>query len=181
MTREGIETVSSRISNQIERWMQYFESDGPAIRVYVQFERLVGLALTGCVSVVILFAIGHLVHGLVVEIWAGMSTFDYRIFQRLFEMILTVLIALEFNHSLAEVVKGKGSLVQVKTVVLIGILVVVRKFVLIDLESTASTMLLALGAAILALGIVYWLVVDIDRRRAASTNEGGRETATGEQ
>ena len=155
--------------------MGAFESGGPAMRVYVQFERLVGLALTGCVSVVILFAIVHLVFGLVDTFEAGPRTFDYRVFQRLFEMILTVLIALEFNHSLAEVVKGKGSLVQVKTVVLIGILVVVRKFVLIDIDSTTAQFILGLAGAILALGVVYWLVVDIDRRRIKAASEPADE------
>ena len=163
--------------------MGVFESDGPAMRVYVQFERLVGLCLTGCVSIVILFALAHLVHGLVVELGTGLSIFDYRVFQRLFEMILTVLIALEFNHSLTQVVKGRGSLIQVKTVVLIGILVVVRKFVLIDLESTSAAILLGLSAAILALGVVYWLVVDIGRRHAGGGSgesvESTSETATG--
>jgi uncharacterized membrane protein (DUF373 family) len=165
--------------------MGVFESGGPAMRVYVQFERLVGLCLTGCVSIVILFALAHLIHGLFVELQGGLSTFDYRVFQRLFEMILTVLIALEFNHSLAEVVKGKGSLVQVKTVVLIGILVVVRKFVLIDLESTSAAILLGLSAAILALGVVYWLVANIDRRRAGSGSgeavEPADESVTGRE
>lgn len=148
------------------------------MRVYTQFERLVGLVLTGCVSVIILFAIGHLVHGLLSTFEKGFQTFDYRVFQRLFEMILTVLIALEFNHSLAEVVKGKGSLVQVKTVVLIGILVVVRKFVLIDIDVTSALMFLGLAAAMLALGIVYWLVVDIDRRRAEADAREAQESAT---
>jgi len=141
------------------------------MRVYVQFERLVGLALNACVSVVILYAIANLVHGLIDAFMADPRTFDYQVFQGLFEMILTVLIALEFNHSLAEVVKGRGSLVQVKTVVLIGILVVVRKFVLIDLETATAQILLGLAAAILALGVVYWLVVDIDRRRAGELSD----------
>lgn len=152
--------------------MGVFEPKGPAMRVYAQFERLVGLALTACVSVVILFAIANLALGLAGAFGDGPRTFDYRVFQGLFEMILIVLIALEFNHSLAEVVKGKGSLVQVKTVVLIGILVVVRKFVLIDIDTTTVQMLLGLAAAILALGVVYWLVVDIDRRRARESTDG---------
>jgi len=157
----------------LEHWMRIFEPSGSAMRIYVQFERLVGLILTVCVSVVILFAIAHLAFGLISAFDAGPRTFDYRVFQRLFEMILTVLIALEFNHSLAQVVKGRAGLVQVETVVLIGILVVVRKFVLIDIDQTTASMFLGLAAAILALGIVYWLVVDIDRRDSRA------ESATG--
>ena len=159
-----------------------FESGGPAMRAYVQFERLVGLALTGCVSVVIIFAMVHLVYGLTGAFEAGPHTLNYPVFQRLFEMILTVLIALEFNHSLAEVVKGKGSLVQVKTMVLIGILVVVRKFVLIDIDSgsTSPPLILGLAGAILALGVVYWLVVDIDRRRMQAAQAPSNEVGESE-
>ena len=157
----------------LEHWMGIFEPSGSAMRIYVQFERLVGLILTVCVSVVILFAIAHLAFGLIVAFNAGPRTFDYRVFQQLFEMILTVLIALEFNHSLAQVVKGRAGLVQVKTIILIGILVVVRKFVLIDIDKTTASMFLGLAGAILALGVVYWLVVDIDRRDSKTVSPGG--------
>ena len=84
-----------------------------------------------------------------------------------------MLIALEFNHSLAQVVKGRAGLIQVKTVILIGILVVVRKFVLIDIDNTSASMFLGLAAAILALGVVYWLVVDIDRRDSEVVSASG--------
>jgi uncharacterized membrane protein (DUF373 family) len=161
------------ITKILERWMRIFAPSGSAMRVYVQFERLVGLVLTVCVSVVILFAIAHLAFGLVTAFEAGARTFDYRVFQQLFEMILTVLIALEFNHSLAQVVKGRAGLIQVKTVILIGILVVVRKFVLIDIDNTSASMFLGLAAAILALGVVYWLVVDIDRRDSEVVSASG--------
>jgi uncharacterized membrane protein (DUF373 family) len=49
---------------------------------------------------------------------------------------------------------------------MIAILAVVRKFIILDLSQTEAMKLLALGAAILALGIVYWLVRDQDRREA---------------
>jgi len=164
------------ILRRIDRWMQSLESGGAAIGLYARFERIIGLVLSICVSFVILLAILHLVQGLVVTFAAGLHEFDYRVFQGLFEMILTVLIALEFNHSLAEVVKGKGSLVQVKTVVLIGILVVVRKFILIEIDTASAVVLFGLSAAILGLGIVYWLVVDVDRRASQAAEQAKTES-----
>jgi uncharacterized membrane protein (DUF373 family) len=83
-------------------------------------------------------------------------------------VIFTVIIALEFKHSLLVVLARQESLVRVRSIVLIAMLAMVRKFIILDLGDTASTELFALSAAILALGIVYWLVRDQDRRIAGS-------------
>nr|WP_246420390.1 phosphate-starvation-inducible PsiE family protein [Neoroseomonas alkaliterrae] len=91
---------------------------------------------------------------------------DPAVFQTVFGAIFTVVIALEFKRSLLVVVERRFGIVQVRTVVMIAILAVVRKFVILDLSQTEAMKLLALGAAILALGIVYWLVRDQDRREA---------------
>jgi len=53
--------------------------------------------------------------------------------------------------------------VQVRTVVLIALLAIVRKVMILDLASIEALQLFALAAAILALGAVYWLVRDQDR------------------
>jgi uncharacterized membrane protein (DUF373 family) len=53
--------------------------------------------------------------------------------------------------------------VQARTVILIALLAIVRKMIILDLGSTEALQLLALAAAILALGAVYWLVRSQDR------------------
>jgi len=75
-------------------------------------------------------------------------------------MIFTVIIALEFKRSLLVVAERRDSVVQVRSVILIALLAVVRKLIILDLSSTDAFHLLALAAAILALGAVYWLVRD---------------------
>ena len=77
--------------------------------------------------------------------------------------IFTVIIALEFKRSLLVVAQRQESIVQVRTVVLIALLAIVRKVMILDLASTEALQLFALAAAILALGAVYWLVRDQDR------------------
>src|SRR3954470_561449 len=89
---------------------------------------------------------------------------DQAVFQAIFGMILTVLIALEFNHSILSVLERKQSIVQVRTVVLIALLALVRKFIILDASKTEPLTLLGLAAAILALGAVHWLVRDQDRK-----------------
>jgi len=56
-------------------------------------------------------------------------------------------------------------IIQVKTVVLIGILAVVRKFIIVNIETTSATTIAAL-AALIALGALYWLMGEKDKRGA---------------
>ena len=49
-----------------------------------------------------------------------------------------------------------------RNVILIALLAVVRKLIIIDLSTTDAFHLLALAAAILALGVVYWIVRECD-------------------
>lgn len=147
---------------------ELFSQHGRGLAAYEYFARLVGLLLSVAVSLIILLALFHLFRALVTGAIPVDENFDYAAFQRLFEMVLTVLIALEFNHTLAEVVAGRSGLVQARAVVLIGILVIVRKFILIEIDGTPALFLMGLALSILALGIVYWLVVDVDRRASVS-------------
>jgi uncharacterized membrane protein (DUF373 family) len=50
---------------------------------------------------------------------------------------------------------------------LIALLAIVRKLIIIDMSATEAAQVLALAAAILALGVVYRLVRDQDRRGSA--------------
>lgn len=58
---------------------------------------------------------------------------------------------------------------------LIAMLAVARKFIILDLRETEPSALFALAAAILALGVVYWLVRDQDRRGLKDAQEDGAE------
>jgi uncharacterized membrane protein (DUF373 family) len=78
-----------------------------------------------------------------------------------------VIIALEFKRSLLILAERQESVVQVRTVVLIALLAIVPKLLIIDLAATEALQLFALATAILALGGVYWLVRDQDRRQRA--------------
>ena len=48
-------------------------------------------------------------------------------------MIFTVIIALEFKHSLLVVLARRESVVQVRSVILIAMLAMVLKFIILDL------------------------------------------------
>lgn len=86
-------------------------------------------------------------------------------------MIFNVVIALEFKRSLLVATERSLGILQVRTIVLIALLAIARKFIILDLSETESSKIAALAGAALALGAVHWLVRDQDRREL-----GGHET-----
>ena len=132
---------------------------------YQRFEGLVALALTFVIGLVILVALFRLVFGVVTGLLLGvLDPLDHRAFQSVFGEILTVLIALEFNHTLQYVVKREQSIIQTKVVLLIALLAVARKMVILDFNAVDAAQLLALAAVTLALGAAYWLMRERDDR-----------------
>jgi uncharacterized membrane protein (DUF373 family) len=81
-------------------------------------------------------------------------------------MIFTVIIALEFKKSLLVVAERSDTVVQIRSVVMIALLAICRKVIILDLTETDALHILALAAAILALGVVYWLIRDGYQRAA---------------
>lgn len=148
--------------------------------LYQKFEHASILILSGIIAVIVAFSIWHLALRVLVSILtSGFDPTDYDVFQAVFGMIFTVIIALEFKRSLLVVAERQTSVVQARAVVLIALLAVVRKLIILDLKTTDALQLLALAAAILALGIVYWLVRDQDRKQRLG--RGVAEARTAEQ
>ncbi len=152
----------------------------PHLSFYEKFEQLVVLVLTVLIAVVVASAVWHLAVNISLLLFShAFDPADQAIFQTVFGMIFTVIIALEFKHSLLVVLARQESIVQVRSIVLLAMLAMVRKFIILDLDRTTAEQLFALAAAILALGVVYWLVRDQDRRErvAAAVTTPDRELA----
>jgi uncharacterized membrane protein (DUF373 family) len=134
--------------------------------MYEKFEHVVISILAALIAVVIVAAIWHLtlkiVYSLVLS--GSFDPTDHQVFQVVFGMIFTVIIALEFKRSLLVVTERQMGVVQVRTVILIAMLAIVRKLIILDLSSTDALQMFALAAAILALGGVHWLVREQDRK-----------------
>lgn len=133
---------------------------------YGKFEHLIILVLTGIIAVIIVAALWNLALKVVQAVVLS-QTFDPTdpsVFQVIFGMIFTVIIALEFKRSLLVLAERRDSVVQVRAVVLIALLAIVRKLIILDFAMTEVLHLFALASAVLALGGVYWLIRDQDRR-----------------
>jgi uncharacterized membrane protein (DUF373 family) len=155
--------ASSSLRRTHEAW--------PGLSVYERFEQTASLVVTALVSVLIAAALVHLTFRILLLVLFGLADpTDQQVFQAVFGMVMTVLIALEFNHSILGVLERKHGIIAVRTVVLIALLALVRKFIVIDAAHAEPLTLAGLAAAVLALGAVYWLVHDQDRRDATADN-----------
>jgi uncharacterized membrane protein (DUF373 family) len=134
------------------------------MNAYERFEQLVVLALGLIIAAIIMMALFELYRRVLPLLIGGaINPLDHDVFQTLFGAIFTVLIAMEFKHSIVRVALRRESIVQVRTVLLIALLALSRKFVILDTATTPATTIAALGFATLVLGIVCWLL----RERAA--------------
>lgn len=134
--------------------------------LYERFEQAMVVALTVLIAVIALAALWSLI----LEVMASLilkGQFDvteHAAFQRVFGMIFTVVIALEFKRSLLVAVERRHSIVQVRVILLLALLAVLRKLIILDLGETEALKVVGLAAVLLALGAVYWAVREQDRR-----------------
>src|SRR5205823_14886947 len=136
------------------------------LTVYLKFEHAVVLVLTILLSVIIVSAIWKLAIKILFSLVLS-DTFDLTdlaAFQSVFGMVFTVIIELEFKRTLMLVTEQTESVVQVRAVILIALLAIVRKLIILDTPTGDPPQLFALAVATLSLGGVYWLVRDEDRR-----------------
>jgi uncharacterized membrane protein (DUF373 family) len=135
------------------------------LTLYERFEQIVAFILSLIIAVIILIAVFQLLLKTVPLILGGtVDPLDHQVFQALFGSIMTLLIAMEFKHSIIRVALRRDSIVQVKTVVLIALIALSRKFVILDTHDTGAATIAALAFAALTLGIVYWLLRERDDR-----------------
>jgi uncharacterized membrane protein (DUF373 family) len=126
---------------------------------YERFEQLVALALSLIIAGIIVMALSQPYRRVVPLLIGGaIDPLDHEVFQSLFGAIFTVLIAMEFKHSIVRAALRRDSIVQVRTVLLIALLAMSRKFVILDAANTPASTIAALGVVTLVLGIVCWLL-----------------------
>lgn len=138
----------------------------PGLSLYDRFEQAIMLVLTVAVVVLVALATLHLVASIGTLVFEDrLNPADPATFQRVFGMFFTVVIGLEFKHSLVTS-GGPESVVRARSIILIGMLATVRKFIVLDLATVDAMELFAIAAAVLSLGVVYWLVRDQDGKIA---------------
>lgn len=131
---------------------------------YELFEQLVAVALSVIIAAVVVMALIQLYERILPLLRGGaLDPLDHAAFQSLFGAIFTVMIAMEFKHSIIRAALRRDNIVQVRTVVLIALLAMSRKFVILDPAAMQATTIAALAAVTGVLGAVYWLLRDDGR------------------
>jgi len=142
------------------------------LAAYERFEVVVALLLRGVIGVIIVVALYRLIAGVLDTILLrALNPLDHAVFQQVFGAIMTLLIALEFNHTLRYMVPGARGIIQARIVILIALLALARKIIVADLFEIAPAALLGLAALSLSLGVTYWLVRDKDEGRRGRKDE----------
>jgi uncharacterized membrane protein (DUF373 family) len=150
------------------RW-KHLKNNWAVLSYYERFESTVALVLTLVIALVVAVALYRLGESVVAGLIFGvLDPLDYAVFQLVFGNIMTLLIALEFNHTLRYVVLREESLIQTKVVLLVALLALARKFIILDLKETSAEHLLGLAAITLVLGVTYWLLRERDDRLTAA-------------
>jgi uncharacterized membrane protein (DUF373 family) len=126
---------------------------------YQVFESAVALVLTLVIALIILVALYRLSVVVVSAlVFGALDPLEHGVFQAVFGQIMTLLIALEFNHTLRYVVTRHQSIIQTRVVILIALLALARKFIIFDIHELAPAHLLGLAAVTSALAITYRLI-----------------------
>jgi uncharacterized membrane protein (DUF373 family) len=147
----NIFTLASELKELRSKWQ--------TLSIYEKFEQTVVGVLTLLIALIVAIATWQLFFHTLKLIGSHLlNPADPQVFQGLFGMVLTVLIALEFKHTLLVVKHHRRAIVQVRAVVLIALLALVRRFIILELYQATPSVVAALAGAALALGIVFWLV-----------------------
>ena len=134
--------------------------------VYERFEQVVAITLSGVMSMVIVISLIQLIRLVfTLLVMDALNPLDHKVFQLVFGATMTLLIAMEFKHSIVKVALRKESIIQVKTVILIAILALARKFIILDPDVDPAKVA-ALAGTVLALGLTYWLMRERDDRKS---------------
>jgi uncharacterized membrane protein (DUF373 family) len=143
---------------------------------YERFEQVALRLVQLLLALVTVYAIVLVIIELANDFALGTTFLEKEVLQDTFGSILTVIILLEFNHSVHVAIVQRSGAVQVRIVVLITVLVIARKLMLLDYAATSVDMLLGFAALLLSLGALYWLIMAGDARRLhqqGRTEDGG--------
>lgn len=129
-----------------------------SLTTYGRFEQVVTRVVMVLISLVIIYSLVFIVIDLSRQITLNSAFEDSTALKDVFGSILTVLILIELNHSIAYSLNRKSGVLQARYIVLIAVLVIARKVILLDFNTTTFSKLVGIGAVALAFGAMYWLI-----------------------
>ena len=135
--------------------------------LYEWFEQIILGIIVVIMSCVIVYSLYLATITLLKDLMSGIGSMETSALKDTFGLFLTVIILVEFNHSIVLAIRQRSGAIQVRIVVLITIIVLARKLVLLDYTTASMETLLGLGGLALSLGGLYWLISNGEQRRRA--------------
>jgi len=152
------------MATELPRNLTDIRRDWGGLSAYQRFETAIAFVLTVVIAAVIVIALSRLLitvfETLIIR---ALSPLDHEVFQLVFAEIMTLLIALEFNHTLHYVITGEKGIVQARVVIIIAQLALARKIIVTDFTSASPMWVIGLAALVTSLGTAYWLVSSSNR------------------
>jgi uncharacterized membrane protein (DUF373 family) len=145
--------------------LDVFRKQAKGRTIYSWFEQIVLSILVFIICLVIVYSLIIATIKIFEDLASGIGFIETAALKDTFGLILTVIILVEFNHSIVLAIRQRSGAIQVRIVVLITIMVLARKLVLLDYAAASVETLLGLGGLALALGGLYWLISDGEQRR----------------
>jgi len=125
---------------------------------YEAFERVASRVVMLFISIIIVYSIILMAMTLVKEFRLSPTYLDTDSLRDVFGSILTILILIEFNHSIALAISTRSGVLQARPIVLIAILVIARKVILLDFATATFEQLIGISGVALAFGLLFWLI-----------------------
>ncbi len=125
---------------------------------YEQFEQIVSRIVMVLIAALIVYLLIFIAVDLFDEFKRGLALADVEALKDVFGSILTILILIEFNHSIALALSKRSGVLQARFVVLIAILVIARKVILLDFSTATFEQLIGISGIAIAFGLLYWLI-----------------------
>ena len=134
------------------------QRDWKQFLTYEMFERVASRIVMLFISIIIVYSLILMAITLVDHFRLNPTYLDTESLRDVFGSILTILILIEFNHSIALAISSRSGILQARTIVLIAILVIARKVILLDFATATFEQMLGIGAVALAFGLLFWLI-----------------------
>jgi uncharacterized membrane protein (DUF373 family) len=125
---------------------------------YELFERIASRIVMLFVAIIIVYTLILMAMTLFDHIKLGPAYIDTESLKDVFGSILSILILIEFNHSIALAISRRSGILQARPIVLITILVIARKVILLDFATATFEQMIGIGAIALAFGLLFWLI-----------------------
>jgi uncharacterized membrane protein (DUF373 family) len=125
---------------------------------YEIFERIASRIVMLFIAIIIVYTLILMAMTLFDQIKFSPAYIDTDSLRDVFGSILSILILIEFNHSIALAISRRSGILQARPIILITILVIARKVILLDFATATFEQMIGIGAIALAFGLLFWLI-----------------------